>query len=434
MAEGDHSGILDGGTFGFTLPRGWGWLPFVLGALMIIGGLVLLVPVVSALGALVMGFSAPSKLQGKLEELRARLRPADVAWRREEGGTELQSFWNHATVHRPTIDHRAWVFPTPGPAEWHMDTPWSADADGLLQEHPNRIGTPRPPMLSNAGVSMLAAFCFTALQLWILMEAEQPEPWVPYAMVVVGAIWLIFGIFSWKRAQAMGDTPTQNIRSAAVGGAELVGQVRPGPVMPPLVVVDGDASKTVSDLVSWKWDYQIEIEKTETYTDGDGNTKTRTTREWRTIRSDRGSTPFMVHDGSGGLLVHPDSFGRREYGDHLIQWTCNHDMRIRGLLTNLWVQGDVKRHRWTLHGLRISDPVYLLATLRNRSDAALEAAGIDRSIQNAILEAVGEKSVNLKPRLEKGTELTALAGARSQLENLVFPVIGLIIGIAFIGL
>jgi hypothetical protein len=76
----------------------------------------------------------------------------------------------------------------------------------------------------------------------------------------------------------------------------------------------------------------------------------------------------------------------------------------------------------------------MLATMRTRSDDALAAESIDRSLQNALLEAVGEKAPGFKPRLEKGTELTALAGARSQLEYLIIPVVALLASIIMLGL
>ena len=435
MAEGDLSSDLDGGTFGFTQPMGWvQWLVFVIGALMFIGGFVILLPGISALGALLMGFSCPSKLQRRLHELRSQLRPAEVAWQTAAGGTELESFWNSATVHRPKVDHRSWVFPAPGPDAWNQSDRYAADDGGLLPEHPNRIGTPRPPQFSNYGASLSVAFALFFWQIQMLLVEEPDQGFLKFAMIGIAAIWLIVSFFLWRRVQAMQDTPTSNIRSVAVGTAEIVGQVRPGIHSPPVVIVDGDPSKSVSDLVAWRWTYEIEVETTEHYTDSEGNRKTRVKREWRTVRTDDGATVFTVHDGTGGMAVLPNSFGTREYGDHLIQWECRHDMRIRGLLTNLFMQGNIKRHRWTLWGLATGDPCYMLATMRSRSDDALAAESIDRSLQNALLEAVGEKAPGFKPRLEKGTELTALAGARSQLEYLIIPVVALLASILMLGL
>ncbi len=64
----------------------------------------------------------------------------------------------------------------------------------------------------------------------------------------------------------------------------------------------------------------------------------------------------------------------------------------------------------------------------------MAAEQIDKTMQNALLEAVGEKSPGFKPRLEKGTELTALSGGRSQVEYLILPTITLLCSIAMLGL
>ena len=57
---------------------------------------------------------------------------------------------------------------------------------------------------------------------------------------------------------------------------------------------------------------------------------------------------FTIHDGTGGIAVMADSFSTQEFGDHLIQWECRHDMRMKGLFTNIMLSGDIRRHRWTL--------------------------------------------------------------------------------------
>ncbi|MDP6900150.1 MAG: hypothetical protein QGF94_04885 [Candidatus Thalassarchaeaceae archaeon] len=438
MVDGQLSTELDGGTIGLTTPIGWFWIIFVFGALLGIGGLVVMFPIISAVGVLMMGFSAPTKLQKRLRELRSQLRPAEVAWQSEAGGTEKQSFWNSATIHRPKVDDRSWVFPAPGIEEWHLENRYAADAGGeLIPEHPNRIGTPRPPMISNYGLSIILAFVLFVVQILMLpiVESDNGEEvpanlYLTYALIGLSTIWLLVSVFFWKRSQLMQDTPTSNIRSVAVGSAELVGQARPGPVIPPVTIVDGDSSKSVENLLAWRWTY--EVYKCKMVTDSEGNTREEC--HWKTVRSDDGGTNFTIHDGTGGVAVHQDTFGSRDFGDHLIQWECRHDMRMQGLFTNLFTSGRIKRHRWTLYGLAIGDPCYLLATLRTRSEESMVTEQIDKTMQNALLEAVGEKSPGFKPRLEKGTELTALSGGRSQVEYLILPTITLLSSIAMLGL
>lgn len=439
MEGSEITSELDGGMYGGTLPSGWMyWLLFVIGAALAIFGVYTLLvtnggtplPILISIGVLIMGFSAPSKLQKKLRELRAQLRPSEVNWQREQGGTELQSFWNSATINKPTIDDRSWVFPAPQQDSWHLEKRYNPDnPEELIPEHPNKIGTPRPPTISNYALSTPIAFTFFAYQLILAMGADGEM--IPiYVLIGLSTLWLLVSVFMWKRAQAMMDTPTSNIRSAAIGGAEIVGQVRPGPSYPETVIVDGDHSKSVEDLTSWKWKY--EVYKCRTVTDKDGNTRQECS--WHQVRADNGGTNFTVHDGTGGLAVLPNSFSAKEYGNHLIQWECKHDLRMKGLFTNIMMSGDIKRHRWTLWGLKIGDPCYMLATLRSRNDQDLASEQIDRTLQNALLEAVGEKAPGFKPRLEKGTELTALATAKSDLEYLIIPTVALLASIILLGI
>ena len=60
------------------------------------------------------------------------------------------------------------------------------------------------------------------------------------------------------------------------------------------------------------------------------------------IRANSGATSFTIHDGTGGIAVMADSFSTQEFGDHLIQWECRHDMRMKGLFTNIMLSGDIR--------------------------------------------------------------------------------------------
>ena len=442
MTEINLGSELDGGSFGLTLPSGWQWLGFIIGLLISVAGIVTFflvdtdpIPVLISIGVLIMGFSSPTKLQKTLRDLRSQMNPAQVNWQKEQGGTELQSFWNSATIRKPTVDDRAWVFPAPEQNKWHLETRYHPDnPEELIAEHPNKIGTPRPATVSNYALATLTAYIFFALQIHFLTINGETNDKVPiYVLIGISVIWLLVSVFMWKRAQAMMDTPTSNIRSAAVGGVELVGQVRPGPQYPPTVIVDGDSSKSVNDLAAWRWTYEVYKCRQVTTTDSQGNTTTREECSWQQIRADSGSTSFTIHDGTGGMAVIADTFSKQEFGDHLIQWECRHDMRMKGLFTNIMLSGDIRRHRWTLWGLKIGDPCYLLATLKSRNDQTLQAEQIDRTLQNALLEATGEKAPGFKPRLEKGTELTALSGARSDLEYLIIPTLALLASIIMLG-
>ena len=111
MLDTNLGSELDGGTFGLTFPSGWAqWLGFVIGFLISLAGIATFflaetdtLPALISVGALIMGFSTPTKLQKTLRGLRSQLNPAQVNWQKEQGGTELQSFWNSATINKPTI-------------------------------------------------------------------------------------------------------------------------------------------------------------------------------------------------------------------------------------------------------------------------------------------------------------------------------------------
>ncbi|MCS5534159.1 MAG: hypothetical protein NZ736_07880 [Candidatus Poseidoniaceae archaeon] len=432
-----HDTELDGGLFGFTLPMGFiGWIVFVVGIIIFAVGIVIKIPMISAIGILLVGFSTPSELQVKLHKLRKEMRPGEVAWQSEMGGTELISFWGGERIHRPEVDLRSWVFPAPPVEDWHLQNIYSADSSGkLIAEHPNKIGTPIPPTFSNAGLSKLIAFCLLALQLSMLKDIQEEITKYPI-MLVISIIWLVIGFFTWKRLQSMQDTPTSNIRSIAIGNAELVGQVRNGIIDPPLLHVDGDHSKTVADLVSWNWEYEIEVEQRRMVRDSNGNMRQEVSRHWRSVRTDEGGTNFTLHDGTGGIMIVTGSFRNdNDFGEHLIQWECNHNRNLGNLFGNIFsmfvADEKILRHRWTLWGLKLGDPCYVMGMIKPRTNEEMSYdKQVDTTLQNSIVYAVGEKSPGFKPRLEKGTELTAISSARSQLENIVFPIFGLIIGIA----
>jgi len=81
--------------------------------------------------------------------------------------------------------------------------------------------------------------------------------------------------------------------------------------------------------------------------------------------------------------------------------------------------------------LKLGDPCYVMGMVKPRTNEEMSHdPQVDKTLQNSILYAIGEKSPGFKPRLEKGTELTAISSARSQLENIGFPILGLVIGIA----
>ena len=111
------------------------------------------------------------------------------------------------------------------------------------------------------------------------------------------------------------DTPTSLIRSAAVGVNELVGQVRPSPEGVLTVIVDGNTNMVMTNMTAFTWTYEQYQCRTVTTKEG-----TREECNWVTVRSDSGGCPFILHDGTGGIKVHPNSFKRNDWGQYLKRW------------------------------------------------------------------------------------------------------------------
>ncbi len=419
---------LNGGMFGLTLP------PFLVLFLSIIligvgsfyflqGGILAIV-----VGFVVLAVGSKSPLEKKLELIRQRLRGGELALAQEEVGIELLSFWNTSTVERRGSGDRDWIFPPPPKSEWGSN-PYSADKSAqLIAEHPNKIGTPKPPTISNYGLFSSLAFATAAGAALLASSEPNFESAISLSMilVVVSTVWLFASAFIWKKGEAMQDTPTSNIRSMAVGAVELVGQARPWVEPPPTVIVDHDPSKSVDNLNAWSWSYEVYRCRKVTTTDSKGRRTTRTVCSWEPVRSDAGGHPFLVHDGTGGVLTHPHTFSRQDLGPRLARWECAHSLQARDLLWRLATSGDVRRHRWTLWGLRMLDPCYVMGDAQSRKKESLEREkSVDKTIQNSLLEVVGEDSPGFKARLVKGTELTNLDDMKSQFELLVIPTLAL---------
>ena len=220
----------------------------------------------------------------------------------------------------------------------------------------------------------------------------------------------------------MADTPTSLVRSVAVGNPELVGQVRPSKAGVLRVVVDGHPNRVIPNCVQFHWSYEVKIR--EHYTDSEGNQKTR--EYWKTIREDLGGVPFILNDGTGGILVKPTTFARTDMGQYLKRWESNHADSLKKELgmefaARLFTGGNVVKHRWTVYALRIGNPVYVLGTTKSRPQEELQNEGLDGTLQNTLLEVVGEDAPGIKATLQRGTELANMGRMRSSFEVMLIP-------------
>ena len=420
----------------YTLGR---WIAFMFAVLLAIGGLFIGLVDPTALeawgiffiGCILLAILGPTRIQRTTHKVRAMARPLEVKLAKDRGGVDLVNFWNSATVTIPRHDDRAWILPEPKKDTWHLADRYAADNSGVITEHPSKIGTPVPATISWFGLGMsIAAMGLTFAMMSIFSSPEIQKDgagMVPWIILLVAIILFIGTWWGVKRVLLTMDTPTSLIRSMAVGPLELVGQARNWIEDPEPVIVDDDPSKQVDDLLSWHWTYEVLLEWTETVTDSQGNTTTKTRQEWRMIRQDSGGTSFVLHDGSGGVLMHPQSFSRRVLGDALVTWECRHDLRINKLFRNLYMSmgnKEIKKHRWRIYGLKTSDPVYVLGTAVNREDDSIANEKIDRTMQNALLEISGEeKHVGFTSRWERGTELSTMSRARSLIDAMTAPTI-----------
>jgi hypothetical protein len=246
--------------------------------------------------------------------------------------------------------------------------------------------------------------------------------WIAYIVLGVGLIWTMLGYFQYKMQRQMADTPTSLVRSVAVGNPELVGQIRPSKAGVLRVVVDGHPNRVIPNCVNFSWEYEVKICK-ET-TDSEGNTKTEC--HWQTVRSDSGGVPFILNDGTGGILVKSTTFKRLDMGKYLRRWESNHADSLRKEIgaefaARLFTGGDVRKHRWTAYALRVGNPVYLLGTTRSRPQEDIQNEGLDGTLQNSLLEVVGEDAPGIKATLQRGSELANLGKMRSAFEVMIVP-------------
>ena len=268
-----------------------------------------------------------------------------------------------------------------------------------------------------------------------LLEEENGMRFAPITITVIGLIWLIIGFLQHKRQQQMIDTPTSLVRSVAVGSSELVGQVRPAPEQWINVVVDGNTRRVIPGCVEFKWEYEVYVCRQVTTTDSEGNRTTREECTWRTVRSDKGGVPFMLHDGSGGIRVESNTFKKKQLGNFVKRWTSSHADTLKDhfkteFAARLFNDGDVRKHRWTAYALRIGNPVYLLGMVKPRSREEMAREHLDGTVGHTAISVHGEDTPGMKANIQRGTELANLGRIRSSAELLIMPVVCVLCGIA----
>ena len=302
------------------------------------------------------------------------------------------------------VDENDWVLPPPGYETWPENPYAPNDESALIEEHPDVVGTPTPATFTLYSINGII-FIFTALWLASDLTARHSDTeqqmigfWMKIGIVLFSILWSIFAFRKWKLMHNIIDTPSSRVRSVAVGPAELVGQVRPGPKGTMSVNVGGSSSRKTEGAVYYKW-------KEEEYVctkDSDG----KESCSWKTRRTKSDSREFILHDGTGGILIDPSSWDNVNTGGKLHVW-------------------ETGRWRWSVWVLAAGDPVYCLGRVETRTEAEREE-GIDTTIPNSLLIVRGNQDIGMQVHLHRGTELSLIAGLRSTTEAIVVPIVMLL--------
>ena len=447
-----------GGGFDFTPPSGFLIIPWVFSLLLVVFGLIGSIGALASNnwtsvaaggifvvpGCLLGMWLTPTKLQKEFEKIRIEEKPRDFVHRSETGGS-TGSFWTGQNSHSPKKDDRGWVFQAPGPEYWDKVDPYGPDDSGIIPEHPTVVGTPKPASFSLDGVFMciLALYSIPATMasvyagLEVGNSAEDLEELAFAGLLIFGPaiVSVVFAAGMWvtgTKMQLTIDVPTSKIRSMAAGELELVGQVRRWTSPAPPVLVGDDPARTYNDLHSWRWKYEIYLKRTKVVMTDDGP-RTETEYRWETIKQKNGSHNFILHDGTGGVLVKPKEFEDQELGEYIRIWKVDHNRNLGeifgSLITTTFGGWTILEHKWTLWGLALGDPCYILGKAENRPKnmkkekwfAEDGITPIRRNDQQLLMQVVGESGVGFAARLERGSELGVLGKVKSQFEYKIIP-------------
>jgi hypothetical protein len=306
-----------------------------------------------------------------------------------------------------------------------------ADSDNtqelLFSEHPRHarfraMYNATPPMISSKflwqAISVLLVF-----SMWWGTPKEPRGELIPVmiGIIVIGFILIVVTHFLNRSALEAWDTVSSIVKFLDAGHNELVGQVRPADFEPlEVFTVDNYRNKSwaFNDLVAWSWSYSVHLRIKETYIDNEGKRQTRYVYRWRTIRSDSDARKFLLHDGSGGVVVDLISFEDISWGSVL--WSRNQPGSKPGNPPYRAGRNEkVMEHSWVLHGLKIGDPVYVMARIKNRTDGdelrGMVSENASRLHHNLV--AVGEDAPRRHAMISKGTELGVLKARSSGIDR-----------------
>jgi hypothetical protein len=115
------------------------------------------------------------------------------------------------------------------------------------------------------------------------------------AFFAVGLFLVYYGFRKWQQMRLIQDTPTEKVRSAAVGRTELsgVGKSIDGVGTIPQPFADGECLVATYEIEEWEEDHDPD----DAGSDG----------HWQTLDSGTLFVPFELDDGTGAMRVEPEA-------------------------------------------------------------------------------------------------------------------------------
>jgi len=347
-------------------------------------------------GSAFMILVTPTSLEGGV--LKAKKKQARDGQRHvSSSGTLTVATLPHRAEYYDSLtrDESDWIIDEPSYRLWNLENPYTEDKDGkVIDEHPTVIGTPIPAVFTF--YSIAAMVCITTT-IWLSSDLlarpgtqinETAGNILRWGILGFNLIWVVLSLRTWKVNHNILDTPTQLVRSTAVGPVELVGQVRPGPDGSMSVNIDGK-ERHAQGIVAYEWT------KEEGERDG----------LWFKTNSGKGSIPFILHDGSAGITVDPSTWKNIDYG----------------IPYHTWYHIEHKQTTWTLNTLSLGDPVYCLGRAETKKEGEFEGS-LDTTEQSSLLVIRGNADVGMSVKLQRGTELSMVSGMRSAAERVIIPI------------
>ena len=355
------------------------------------------------IGSALMMFETPTSLEGAI--LKAKKKDLRMGQRHVlPSGLLACAAAPHRALYydssRP--DQSDWIIDEPSYELWNLENPYAEDKDGkVIDEHPTITGTPHPAVLTFYSIAAMVCVCTT---IWLSNDLlARQGTWLHeivgnilrWGVLAFNIVWVILSLRTWKINHNILDTPTQLVRSTAVGPAELVGQIRPGSGGSMSVNIDGE-ERTAQGIVAYEWTKEESI--------NNGN--------WWKTDSGKGSIPFILHDGSAGITIDPSTWKKIDYG----------------IPYHTWHHREHKQIMWTLRTLSLGDPVYCLGRAEAKKDGEFEGE-LDATEQSSLLVMRGNADIGMSVKLQRGTEFSMLSGMRSAAERVVIPIVLLILSI-----